>query len=63
MGEIERVIDKLNQNEERSFKINISKGYAWTNTSLGKMEELYIEADNRMYREKNRKRKQDVILK
>lgn len=56
MREIEEVIDVLNQNEKRPFKINMSKGYAWTRTSIGKMEELYIEADNRMYREKNRKR-------
>jgi len=60
MSEIELVIDLLNHDEERPFKINMSKGYAWTRTSLGKMEELYIEADNRMYREKNRKREQSI---
>lgn len=63
MREIESVIDLWNQDEERPFKINMSKGCAWTHTSLGKMEELYIEADNRMYREKNRKREQSTSLR
>lgn len=63
MNEIERFIDVLNQNEARPYKINMSKGYAWTKTSLGKMEELYIEADNRMYREKNRKREQSISFR
>lgn len=52
MAEIQREIDLLNRDEKRLFKIHLSKGYAFNHSSLGKMEDLFIEADNHMYRDK-----------
>lgn len=54
--EVHKEIDRLNSYESRSFKIKLSKGYAFNHSSLGKMEELFIEADNNMYRDKKRNR-------
>lgn len=52
MAAIERKIDHLNNDDNRVYKIHLSKGYAFDHSSLGKMEDLFIEADNQMYREK-----------
>jgi diguanylate cyclase (GGDEF)-like protein len=52
MAAIQREIDHLNKDENRLYKIHLSKGYAFNPSSLGKMEDLFIEADNQMYREK-----------
>jgi len=49
---IQREIDLLNSDEGRLYKVHLSKGYAFDHSSLGKMENLFIEADNQMYREK-----------
>jgi diguanylate cyclase (GGDEF)-like protein len=56
MDNIQNELHQLNEDEERLFRIKISKGCAFSSTSIGKMDELFIEADNRMYREKNKKR-------
>ena len=52
MAAIQSKIDLLNSDENRLYKINLSKGFAFDHSSLGKMEDLFIEADNLMYREK-----------
>jgi diguanylate cyclase (GGDEF)-like protein/PAS domain S-box-containing protein len=52
MAAIQREIDLLNSDESRLYKIHLSKGYAFYHSSLGKMEDLFIEADDQMYREK-----------
>jgi diguanylate cyclase (GGDEF)-like protein len=38
------------------FKIRVSIGYAYNDFSLGKMEKLFIQADNNMYFDKNNKK-------
>lgn len=52
MAAIRREIDHLNNDENRLYQIHLSKGYAFGHSSIGKMEDLFIEADNQMYREK-----------
>jgi diguanylate cyclase (GGDEF)-like protein len=52
IAELQREIDLLNSDEKRLFRIYLSKGYAFGRSSLGKMEDLFIEADNHMYRDK-----------
>ena len=33
----------------------MSKGYAYSHSSIGKMEQLFVEADNNMYFEENKR--------
>ena len=56
LDEIQMKIDVFNNNQRALFEIKLSKGYAFSNTSIGKMEELYVNADNEMYKDKNNKR-------
>lgn len=57
MAAIQRQFDHLNGDGNRLYKIHLSKGYAFGHTSIGKMEDLFIEADNQMYREKKYNKK------
>jgi diguanylate cyclase (GGDEF)-like protein/PAS domain S-box-containing protein len=49
---IEREIEKHNMNNPH-LPIYVSIGYAYTNSSRGKMEQLYIKADHHMYQQKS----------
>lgn len=55
LKKMQNKIEFYNNNNTTLFKIKMSKGYAFNYSSLGKMEELFIEADNNMYNEKNKK--------
>ncbi|MFF2753502.1 diguanylate cyclase domain-containing protein [Psychrobacillus sp. NPDC058041] len=52
--EVQNRIDYFNETTD-SFNIKISKGYAYHFSSIGKMEQLFVEADSKMYKEKNKK--------
>ncbi|WP_336882707.1 sensor domain-containing diguanylate cyclase [Priestia koreensis] len=41
--------------------IHMSVGYAYSHSSLGKMDSLFIEADQNMYRDKNRKKEMGSV--
>lgn len=62
LGEVEKELMKLNEEIEKynlktsEFRINISMGYAYTNNSLGKVEEVFIKADLNMYSNKKKRR-------
>lgn len=43
--------------KSRPFRVKMSVGYAYSPSSLGKMDALFVEADKKMYEEKNGKRK------
>ncbi len=45
-----------------SFHIKLSKGYAYSSSSLSKMNQLFIEADNQMYEEKRNKKKEQLLV-
>lgn len=42
--------------EEIGFSMDMSVGCAWTTQSIGRMEELFLEADQEMYRQKSSKK-------
>lgn len=54
MDKIRKEVEHFNNNSTL-FQIKISKGYAFSFTSIGKMNQLFIEADNNRYKEKNTK--------
>ncbi|AOV09074.1 hypothetical protein BI350_03710 [Sporosarcina ureilytica] len=56
LDEIQLKIDVFNHNEGALFEIELSKGYAFSHSSIGKMDELFVKADNEMYKDKNNKR-------
>lgn len=58
---VQSEIDAFN-NGNPSFYIKMSKGYAYSSSSLSKMKQLFIEADNRMYEEKRNKKKERVLV-
>ncbi|MFT4414195.1 diguanylate cyclase [Fredinandcohnia humi] len=60
-AELQNEIDYFNDNKSTLFKIKMSKGYAFNTSSLGRMEELFIKADNNMYNEKNIKRSTPMV--
>jgi diguanylate cyclase (GGDEF)-like protein len=49
-------ISNYNGSRDGLFKISLSKGYSNNYSSIGNMEELFIEADNNMYSEKNNRK-------
>jgi diguanylate cyclase (GGDEF)-like protein/PAS domain S-box-containing protein len=56
---IQEIQDRLQRNKEDKpfYPINISIGYAYSQSSIGIMEKLQSEADDKMYTNKNAKRK------
>lgn len=52
--EVQNKIDYFNETTD-SFNIKMSKGYAYHYSSIGKMEQLFVEADSNMYKEKNKR--------
>lgn len=59
--QVESLLDKLqakitayNHNPKSLFEINLSKGYAFSHSSIGQMEALFVKADNQMYQDKNK---------
>jgi diguanylate cyclase (GGDEF)-like protein len=56
MDKIQKEIELFNNNNSDLFKIKISKGYDFSSSSIGKMDQLFMEADKNMYIEKNEKR-------
>lgn len=61
--QVESMLDKLqakitayNNDPAALFEINLSKGYAFSHSSIGQMKELFVIADNEMYKDKNKKR-------
>ena len=61
LAEIQIKIAAFNNNQGALFEIKLSKGYAFSNSSIGKMDELLVKADNEMYKEKNNKRTRILI--
>ncbi len=61
MANIQSEIDLYNSSNP-SFQIKISKGYAYSSSSLSKMMKLFIEADNQMYEEKRNKKKEQLLV-
>lgn len=55
---IEAEFDQFNKGNK--LMVKVSKGFAYSQTSLGKMEQLYIDADNQMYQQKQRHKLQLV---
>jgi len=55
LDKVKNEIGTFNNNTSSVFNIKISAGYAYSQSSIGKMDELFIEADNKMYDEKNKK--------
>ncbi|QFF97579.1 diguanylate cyclase [Psychrobacillus glaciei] len=51
---VQNRIDHFNE-ETDTFNIKMSKGHAYHFSSIGKMEQLFVEADSKMYKEKNNK--------
>jgi len=45
-----------------TFYIKMSKGYAYSASSLSNMKELFIQADNQMYEEKKSKKKNQMLV-
>lgn len=56
LDELQAKIAVFNNNRGAFFEIKLSKGYAFSRSSIGKMEELFMKADNEMYKDKNNKR-------
>jgi diguanylate cyclase (GGDEF)-like protein/PAS domain S-box-containing protein len=60
--QVELLVEKLSEEISRynesshEVKINISIGFAFSETSLGVMESLFVEADNHMYQHKRTKK-------
>ena len=61
MANIQSEIDLYNSSNP-SFHVKISKGYSYSSSSLSKMMELFIEADNQMYEEKRNKKKEQLLV-
>ncbi|MFS0821760.1 GGDEF domain-containing protein [Bacillus sp. 1P02SD] len=57
---LELEIDRFNRSTNK-FNIKLSKGHAFYHSSIGKMEELFTKADNKMYEDKNQRKKQLAI--
>jgi diguanylate cyclase (GGDEF)-like protein len=55
LEKVKNEIEIFNNHHCDVFKIKFSTGYAYNHSSLGKMEELFVDADNKMYDEKNKK--------
>ncbi|MFJ8264015.1 diguanylate cyclase domain-containing protein [Rummeliibacillus sp. NPDC094406] len=60
LANLQNEIDLFNSSNH-TFYIKMSKGYAYSSSSISKMKQLFIEADNKMYVEK-RKKKKDLTL-
>lgn len=54
LAKVEAAIHAFNRTSNEVFQINISFGYAYSRYSVGKMDQLFIEADQNMYRDKNK---------
>ncbi|MED0686209.1 diguanylate cyclase domain-containing protein [Anoxybacillus ayderensis] len=55
LADISRQIHKYNE-QSTNIKIKMSAGIAFSNTSIGNMNELFAQADKNMYREKKAKK-------
>lgn len=55
-AQLQAEIDLANERNE-TFKIEMSKGYAYHTSSINQMERLYMEADDQMYQEKQTKQR------
>ncbi|WP_397536644.1 diguanylate cyclase domain-containing protein [Rummeliibacillus pycnus] len=60
LANLQNEIDLFNSSNH-TFYIKMSKGHAYSSSSILKMKQLFIEADNKMYEEK-RKKKKDQLL-
>lgn len=56
LTDLRKEIDLFNS-VSRPYRVKISVGYAYSPSSLGKMDALFVEADKKMYEEKIGKRK------
>ncbi|HWI47032.1 MAG TPA: sensor domain-containing diguanylate cyclase [Rummeliibacillus sp.] len=54
MNAITEDVNRFNQ-DKRKIKMSMSKGYAFSQHSIGVMDELFSEADQNMYKEKREK--------
>jgi diguanylate cyclase (GGDEF)-like protein/PAS domain S-box-containing protein len=65
--EVEHLCQKLSEEiseyniNSKDIKIKMSMGYAFSEHSIGKMENLFAEADKNMYQNKNAKKEQNLI--
>ena len=56
LSRLRKEIDFFNS-KSRPYRVKMSIGFAFSPTSLGKMDALFVEADKKMYEEKIEKRK------
>jgi diguanylate cyclase (GGDEF)-like protein/PAS domain S-box-containing protein len=61
VADIKHAINLYNQ-ESEAIQIKVSIGYSYSSSSIGTMSKLFVTADAKMYKEKNKKRELELDL-